>query len=157
MTVLGPGTRVQQRAWPLAPSVCLWLLRLFTAACLAADAYVHADLAPTYDPVSRTISQGDLFRIEAAAAALAALLLVLRGTRPLVWTYALSVAAAGAAAVLLYRYADVGALGPLPNMHEPVWYPEKTASAIAEVAATLSAAAGLLLARRLNRRPGAPP
>lgn len=157
MTVVGPGTRVQQRAWTFSPSVRLWLLRLFTAACLAVDAYVHADLAPTYDSVTRTISQGDLFRIEAAAAALAALLLVLLGTRPLVWGYALLVAAAGAAAVLLYRYVDVGALGPLPNMYEPVWYPKKTASAIAELAATLTAVAGLVLARRLNRQPGARP
>lgn len=146
MKALGSGSRV------LTLSVCLWVLRLLTAAGLAVDAYVHADLAATYDPVVKTISQGDLFRVEAGAAALAALLVVLFGTRPLVWGYALLVAAAGLAAVLLYRYADVGAVGPLPNMYEPLWYPEKTASAVAEAAATLTAAAGLLLARRLRMR-----
>jgi Na+/H+ antiporter NhaD/arsenite permease-like protein len=138
----------------LTLSVCLWVLRLLTAAGLAVDAYVHADLAATYDPVTKTISQGDLFRIEAGAAALAALLVLVVGTRPLVWAFALLVAAAGLAAVLLYRYVDVGALGPLPSMYEPAWYAEKTASAVAEAAATLTAAAGLLLAHRLRRRSG---
>lgn len=146
MKALGSGSRV------LTLSVCLWVLRLLTAAGLAVDAYAHADLAATYDPVAKTISQGDLFRIEAGAAALAALLVILFGTRPLVWAFALLVAAAGVAAVLLYRYVDVGAVGPLPNMYEPVWYPEKTASVVAEAGAMLTAAAGLLLACRLRTR-----
>ncbi|WP_042438934.1 hypothetical protein [Streptacidiphilus albus] len=126
----------------------LWLLRLVTAAALAVDAYVHADLAPGYDFAGRGISQGDLFLVEAAAAALAALLLILLGTRPLVWAYALLVALAGTGAVLLYRYVDVGALGPLRNMYEPVWYPEKTLSAVAEAAAVVTALCGLALTRR---------
>ncbi|MFI6564049.1 hypothetical protein [Streptomyces sp. NPDC050534] len=151
MKAKGPAPRVpSQTRRILALSASLWVLRLLTAAGLAVDAYVHADLAATYDPVTKTISQGDLFRIEAGAAALAALLVVIFGTRPLVWVYALLVAAAGLAAVLLYRYVDVGSVGPLPNMYEPTWYPEKTASAVAEAAAMLTAAAGLLLARRLR-------
>ena len=133
----------------------LWLLRLVTAAALAVDAYVHADLAPGYDFAGRGISQGDLFLVEAAAAALAALLLILLGTRPLVWAYALLVALAGTGAVLLYRYVDVGALGPLRNMYEPVWYPEKTLSAVAEAAAVVAALCGLVLTHRWrNRVPG---
>ncbi len=138
---------------PAAAAVAgLWLLRLVTAAALAVDAYVHADLAPAYDFAGKGISQGDLFRIEAAAAALAALLLILLGTRPLVWAYALLVAFAGTGAVLLYRYVDVGALGPLRNMYEPVWYPEKTRSAVAEATATLAALSGLLWTHRWRNR-----
>jgi hypothetical protein len=34
--------------------------------------------------------------------------------------------------VLLYRYVDVGAIGPVPNMYEPVWFGEKLHSAYAE-------------------------
>jgi hypothetical protein len=152
MTALGPDTHEARRVHrsPVLYA-CLWLLRLLTAAGLAVDAYVHADLAPTYDAVTKTISQGALFRVEAGAAALAALLLILFGTRPLVWVYALLVAAAGVAAVLLYRYVDVGAIGPLPNMHEPFWYTEKTVSAVAEAAATVTAAVGLLLVRHWRR------
>ena len=129
------------------------LLRVLTAAGLAVDAYVHADLASTYDPVRQSISQGDLFRIEAAASALAALLIVL-SARPIVWAFAFLVAASGLGAILLYRYVDVGSLGPLPNMYEPLWFPKKTTAAVAEAVATLTALAGLAqsLPRHTARR-----
>ncbi|MFI9723114.1 hypothetical protein ACIHFE_26250 [Streptomyces sp. NPDC052396] len=121
----------------------MWLLRLLTAAGLAVDAYVHADLAEAYDPVRGGISQGTLFRIEAAAAALAALLVLVGGRNRVVWAFAFLVAASALGAVLLYRYVDVGALGPLPHMHEPAWYPKKTVSAVAEAVAAVAAAVGL--------------
>ena len=123
--------------------VLLWVLRVATAAGLAADAYVHADLAATYDPVRHTVSQGNLFRLDAAATSLAALVLVLTARRA-AWALALLVAAGSLGALLLYRYANVGAIGPLPNMYEPIWFPEKTAAAIAGAAATILAALGLL-------------
>jgi hypothetical protein len=121
----------------------MWLLRLVTVAALVIDAYVHADLAPSYDAVRATVSQGQLFRIEAAAAALAVVLLVAAGTRRAVWAYAFVTALAGLAAVLLYRYVNVGQLGPLPNMYEPMWYGEKTASAVAEGVGAVTALWGL--------------
>ncbi|WP_329577920.1 hypothetical protein OG500_07395 [Kitasatospora sp. NBC_01250] len=135
----------------------LWALRLVTAAALAVDAYVHADLAATYDSVTASISQGTLFRIEAAAAALAALLLIVAGRRLLVWAFAFLVALAGIAAVLVYRYVDLGAFGPFPNMYEPIWFTEKTVSAVAEAIAAVTALAGFLTARQLRRarRPAA--
>ena len=129
----------------------LWLLRLLTAAGLATDAYVHTDLASSYDSVQKSISQGELFRIEAGASALAAVLVLLLGRRPLVWLFAFLVAAAGVGAVVLYRYVDVGALGPLPAMYEPVWYPEKTASFVAESVAAVTALAGFGLSWHLAR------
>lgn len=108
---------------------------------LAVDAWVHLDLAAAYDGVrSSVLDQGQLFRAEAAAALLSAVLLLARPRR---WTavVALLVAGAGVAAVVLYRYVDVGALGPLPDMYEPVWFPRKLQSAWAEGVATLAAAA----------------
>ena len=135
-----------------AMTAVLWLLRVLTAAALAVDAYIHADLAPSYDFTHASISQGMLFRVEAGAASLAALLLIVVGRRPMAWVFAFLVAAAGIAAVLLYRYVDVGAFGPFPNMYEPLWYAEKTRSAIAEAAGTVTALVGLLLASRLHRR-----
>ncbi|MFE9424842.1 hypothetical protein ACFYNO_17925 [Kitasatospora sp. NPDC006697] len=133
-------------------ATALWLLRLLTVAGLAIDAYVHADLAPSYDPVGATVSQGDLFRAEAAASAFAALLLLAVRRRRYPWLIAFVVAGAGVAAVLVYRYVDVGAFGPLPNMYEPFWYPEKTMSAIAEGAAAATALTGLLVV--WNQPPG---
>jgi hypothetical protein len=117
-----------------------WLARLIAAAGLGVDVYVHWHLASGYDAVrghgSPHISQGGLFRVEAALA-LVALILVLMPRR---WTAGLAflVAAGGVAAVLLYRYVDVGVIGPIPNMYEPLWYTEKTVSAVAEGIAALA-------------------
>jgi hypothetical protein len=113
------------------------------AAGLGYDAYAHLDLAASFDANRALISQGMLFRTEAVAAILAALLvLFIRGQ--VVALFAVLIAGSALSAVLLYRYVDLGALGPLPDLYEPSWYPEKTYSAIAEAAAIL--AAGALLA-----------
>ncbi|WP_236242388.1 hypothetical protein [Streptomyces sp. CC228A] len=119
--------------------------RLLAAAGLAADAYFHAHLADRYDAVSAPLSQGTLFRVEAAVAALAALL-VLLWRRPLADAFAWTVAAGGLAALLLYRYVHVGELGPLPNMYEPAWFTDKNLVVIAQMLALV--AATLLLTRR---------
>jgi plastocyanin len=111
------------------------------------DAYVHADLAPAYDGIHASISQGTLFRIEAAVAAAAALI-VLAAARRAGYGLAFLVAASALGALLLYRYVDVGRLGTLPNMYEPSWFPEKTTAAVAEGAAALLAAGGLIGAVR---------
>jgi plastocyanin len=125
----------------------LLVLRLLVAAGLAIDAYVHADLAPAYDGIRATVSQGDLFRIEAGAAAAAALIVLVAGRRA-GFGLAFAVAAGGLGALLLYRYVDVGHLGPVPNMYEPSWFPEKTTAAVAEAGAAVLAAGGLLWAAR---------
>ena len=129
----------------------LWVLRIVTAAGLAVDAYVHADLASSYDFTHASISQGTLFRIEAGAASLAALLLIVAGKRLLTWAFAFLVAAGGLAAVMVYRYIDVGAFGPFPDMYEPLWYTEKTRSAIAEGIATATALAGFIVTFWMTR------
>ena len=133
-----------------------WWLRagliLVVVAGLAIDAFVHLDLASSYDIVkSSVLSQGDLFRAEAALAIVAALALVVRPRR---WTAVIAflVSAGGLAAVLLYQYVDVGAIGPLPNMYDPVSFPEKTLSVWAEGIAAVAALVLLLLLRRTARR-----
>ena len=111
-----------------------WLSRslaVLAALGLAYDAYVHADLASVYDRVGDAVTQGALFRVEAVLAVAAALLVLVSDSR-LAWAVAGLVGLGGVAAVLLYRYVDVGAIGPVPNMYEPVWYDEKTWSAVAE-------------------------
>lgn len=106
--------------------------RLLAAAGLAVDAYVHADLAQQYDGIDATFSQGDLFRAEAALSALAALV-VLVWWRFLGDAFGWLVAAGGFALLVVYRYVDVGKLGPLPNMYEPVWFTEKRVVAVAQL------------------------
>jgi hypothetical protein len=48
------------------------------------------------------------------------------------------------------RYVDLGAIGPLPDLYEPVWYPEKLVAAGAEAVALVAAVP--LLGRPLTRR-----
>jgi hypothetical protein len=131
-----------------------WVLRIATAAALGIDAIVHWQNAPAYDAVTGTVSQGQLFRVEAALAVVVGLLVLVR-PRPSSWLAALLVAASALAAVLLYRYVDVGAVGPLPDMYENTWQvPGKLLSADAEGAAVVLAGLGLLTHRK---RPGMEP
>jgi hypothetical protein len=124
-----------------------WVLRVAAATALGIVALVHWQNASAYDAVTATISQGQLFRVEAALAATVGLLVLVR-PRPSSWLAALAVAASALAAVLLYRYVDVGSLGPLPDMYENTWQvPGKLLSAYAEAVAIGLAGLGLLSQR----------
>ena len=104
--------------------------------------YVHWHLAPNFDSLrgtgSPSISQGELFRVETGLA-LVSLLLVAVVHRSWTALLAFLVTGGGTVFVLLYRYVDVGAVGPLPNMYDPTWYAEKTVSAIGEGVAAVAA------------------
>ena len=129
-----------------------WTLRVGTAAALGVDAVVHWQNAPAYDGVEAAVSQGGLFRAEAALAVAVGLLVLIRPRRGS-WLAALLVGASALGAVLLYRYVDVGVLGPLPDMYENTWQvPGKLLSAYAEGAAVVLAGLGLVAAQ-LARRP----
>jgi len=132
------------------------VLKLVAAAGLIIDAVVHLLLAAEYDANSGSlISQGDLFRAESAAALLAVLVLfAARGW--LAWVLALLVSATALAAVLVYRYADIGAIGPLPDMYEPFWFGKKVLATVAEAGAVVACLAGLVLSLS-RRRSAAPP
>jgi hypothetical protein len=131
-------------------------LILVVVAGLAIDAYVHLHLAGPYDGVkSSVLTQGDLFRVEAALAIVAALILIVRPRR---WTalIAFLVSAGGFALVLLYQFVNVGSIGPLPNMYDPVSSPEKTLSIVAEGIAALAALLLIVVMQRRAARAGAP-
>jgi hypothetical protein len=131
-------------AWSVIGS---WILRVATATALGIVALIHWQNASAYDAVTATISQGQLFRAEAAVAVAVGLLVLVR-PRPSSWLAGLVVAASALAAVLLYRYVDVGALGPLPDMYENTWQvPGKLLSAYAEGTAVVLAGLGLLIHR----------
>jgi hypothetical protein len=123
-------------------------LRGALVAGLVVDAYVHADLAPSYagDGIFRA---QNLFLVEAGVALGAAMLVLAAGRLAAVLLAAL-VAASALAAVVVSRYVDLGAIGPLPDLYEPVWYPEKLVAAGAEAVALVAAVP--LLGRPLTRR-----
>ncbi|MGO4584182.1 hypothetical protein AB4Z38_09905 [Arthrobacter sp. 2RAF6] len=146
------STREAARRKPMSRRPKDILLRLLVAAALVIDAVVHFDLAPGYQlGAPGGIGQGNLFRIEAAAAILVAVYVLVRGSRP---SYAAAVVIAGSAliAVLLYRYVDIPAIGPIPSMYEPVWFFEKSLSAVAEGLGAVLAAVGYLRQRGSARR-----
>ena len=137
-----PAGRQGRRSSPLTLALS-WVLRLVTAAGLAVDAYMHLKVAADYDVIPSTISGGDLFRAESAAAIAVALLVLVRPGR-VAYLLAFLVAASALGAVMLYTNVDVGTLGPLPDLYEPVWFTEKTVSAIAEAVAAGAAAMGFV-------------
>jgi hypothetical protein len=130
-----------------------WALIVIVVAGLVVDAFVHLDLASAFKNVkSSTLSEADLFRAEAVGAVVAAVALLARPRRYTA-AFAFLVAAGGTVAVLLYRYVDVGAFGPLPNMYDPFWAPaEKTLSVFAEGAAALAALALFVMFQSRTRR-----
>ena len=129
-------------------------LILIVVAGLAIDAYVHFHLASAFkNNKTSTLSEADLFRAEATVAIIAAVALLIRPRRYTA-AFAFLVAAAGFAAVLVYRYVDIGSFGPIPGMYDPYWLPtEKWLSAVAEGVAAVAALA--LVAMFSSRASGA--
>lgn len=130
------------------------VLSAVVATGLVVDAVIHLRLAADRDGIGGALSEGNLFRVESAAATLAAVAVLTLPWRRVAYGAALFVSATAFGAVMLYRYVDVGALGPLPNMYEPIWYHDKSVSAIAELIAAVTAAVtlGLLTWRRRSRQ-----
>jgi hypothetical protein len=128
--------------------VIRWLITALAVAGLAVDAYVHFDLAGNYAPIkTSTLSQADLFRAEAVVAILAAVALIARPRRYTALVGAV-IAGSALAVLLVYRYYNVHAIGPIPSMYEPVWFREKVITAIAEAVTTIACLALVLLPAR---------
>lgn len=138
-TTSEPARRLAQRR----------LLSLIAAAGLGTDAAVHLHLAARYallrDPGG--LSQGTLFRIESWVAIGAAVAMLAVPGR-LTHLAAAVVAGSALGALVLYRYVDVGTLGPLPDMYDPFWDGTKTLTAVGEAVALLAATAGAALSLR---------
>ncbi len=128
------------------------VLRLLVVAGLTVDAYVHVDVAHGYAVGFGTgwFTGQTLFLIEAGVASFAALMVLVTGAR-IAYAFAFLVAASAFGAVMLYRYVNVGKLGPIPNLYEPIWFTQKTVSAIAEAVALVAAAIGVVLPRGSRR------
>jgi hypothetical protein len=129
-------------------------LIVITIAGLVTDAIVHFNLASAFaGNKTSVLSEADIFRIDASVAIVAAVALAVRPRRYTA-AFAFLVAAAGTAAVLVYRYVDVGAFGPIPNMYDPYWQPVgKVLSAVGEAIATVTAFALFVM---LHRRADSP-
>lgn len=137
-----------RRGAPGRSSALLWGLRILIALGLAIDAYVHIILAPNYElAYPDGMGGGTLFRIQAGVAVLAALFVLVRGSR-MSFAIAALVALSAFAAVVLSAYVQLPQVGPIPAMYEPLWFSEKTLSAVAEGIAGVLAVVGFFLAPR---------
>jgi hypothetical protein len=143
-TALQAGSLASPRRLGLPGAIAI-AARLVTAAGLSISSFVHADLASTYAEGGGTISEGALFRAETVLASLTALAMVLTGRR-LCLLLGFGVAASALAATLASRYVDLGAVGPFPDLHDPVWFPEKLWAAFGEGTAVLAALTGIIAA-----------
>ena len=151
MHVVPDGSRaasVNRAARPDVLSHVLLILRGLSVAALGISSYVHIHLADNY-PYIGTISGTQMFYAQGITAAVIALALLITGHR-LVWVAAAALGIASFAAVMLYRYTDLGAIGPLPNMHDPTWQPspDKLLSAVVEAALPVLWLASELVRRR---------
>lgn len=143
MTLTDPDPT--RRSLATRASRARWATSAVIASALLVDAVVHLHLASRYQlSAPGGIGAGNLFRIQAVTAAAVAVWVMLRGTRS---AYAANflVAASALGAVILYRYVNVPMLGPLPAMYEPVWFTEKTLSAVAEAVAAAVAGAVMIV------------
>src|SRR3954464_15442395 len=136
------------------------VLRVIAATCLGISSYVHLHLAHRYG-FPGTISGETIFRVQGVVAATIAVLLLVTGNK-WVWVAAALVGLASFAAVMLYRYVNVGAIGPLPNMYDSTWEPspDKLLSALVELAVPILWLVGLALRQSsttLARRRSAAP
>lgn len=143
------------RRGPLAQGAAL-AVRLITAAGLGIDAYVHLTLAPTYAEGGGQINEGVLFRGEAVLAVFSALVIIFAARR-ISFLLGFAVSASALAIMLLSRYVDIGALGPLPDLYDPVWFPAKLLAAFSEGAASIAALTGIFLTSGHGNRDGSPP
>ena len=123
------------------------VVRIVVAAGLAVSAFLHLDLADTYDGIGEQLTVGDLFRAQGVVGLLVAVA-VLAVRRRVVLLAAVLVSAAATAAVVSSVYLRVPAIGPFPELYEPVWYTEKRVSAAATAVALLVGSAALLRRRR---------
>lgn len=126
----------------------MMVLRVLIALGLAIDGYVHFVMAPNYQlAFPGGMGGGNLFRIQAVVAILAALYVLIRGSR-LSYAIAALVALSAFAAVVLSVYIQLPQIGPIPAMYEPLWFFEKGLSAVAEGIAGILAVVGFFLAPR---------
>ena len=100
-------------------------LIVIVVAGMAVDAFVHFDLASAFKNVkTSTLSEADMFRAEASVAVIAAVAVLVRPRRYTA-AFAFLVAAAGFVAVIVTRYVNIGALGPIPERVRPLLGPHR--------------------------------
>ncbi len=124
-------------------------LRVVGALALGYSAYLHARIASHDTPLAADgeIRLSGLFVAQAVAAVLVSLWMLVHGSR-LAWLAFAVVAIGSFAAVVLSTYLTLPGIGPLPEIHDAVWYLDKQLAAISAGVASLVAIVALVTGRR---------
>lgn len=124
-------------------------LRVIGALALGYSAFLHARIASDSTPLAANgeIRLSGLFVAQAIAAAIVSLWVLVQGSR-LAWMVFAVVAIGSFAAVVLSTYVTLPGIGPLPDIHDPVWYQDKVLAAIAAGVASVVALVALATGRR---------
>jgi hypothetical protein len=122
-------------------------LRGIAALALAVSSYIHIDLASGPMFADGQVTLAGLFIGQAIAAAVAALWVLIRGSR-LSWFATGAIGLASLAALVVSVYVLVPSFGPFPAVYEPFWYPEKVLAALAAAVAAAAAVIALLRTAR---------
>ena len=110
----------------------LRIARLLASTALMVSAFIHGTLAIQLGVGGPLISQGQLFTAQAALSAALALALLTRDDR--IWLVAVVLSVVGLGAVIASVYFPIPAIGPFPEIHEPVWLMTMVVSAFAQAA-----------------------
>lgn len=141
----GPSTDRTSRGTGMQRAL---LPRIAAAVALAVSAYVHVDLALGRPWVADgQVTLAGLFIGDAVAAAVTGLWVLVQGSR-LAWLVAGLVALVSALALLVTTYVQVPAVGPLPSIYDPLWYPDKSVAFAAAAVASVIAAVVLAVGSR---------
>lgn len=114
------------------------VLRVVCAAGMAVDAFIHLRFASDYDRIGSQITEGTLFRAEAVVAILAVIAIAVTSRR-IVSAIVFLIALSASAAVYSSVYVHIGAVGPFPDIYEPIWFSQKRYAAIIEAVSAVSA------------------
>jgi hypothetical protein len=125
-------------------------LRAVASLALAASAYLHATLASGPLVAGGEVTVAGLFVGQAVIAGLAALWVLLHGSR-LAWVLGAAVALGSLAALVVSTYVRLPGPGPLPVVYDPFWYGEKVAAALAAALGGAAAVAALALGTSSDR------
>ena len=117
---------------PVGNLRALLIVRLLASTALMVSAFIHGTLAIQLGVGGPLISQGQLFTAQAALSAALALAMLTRDDR--IWLVAVVLSVVGLGAVLASVYFPIPAIGPFPEIHEPVWLMTMLVSAFAQAA-----------------------
>ena len=125
----------------------LQVARVVVLLAIAISAYTHLRLASDYDhPAGGSFTQGTLFKVQAVVALLIAITLAIRANIN-GWANATLLLLGSFAAVLFYRYGNLGQFLFLPDMRDKTWSSRdnlKVISTFAEGGGGLIALAALI-------------